>query len=137
MNSGSFRSIPLARKFLLSTCLERHLLSLRSSSMLNLSVLQDLSPSFYSLYCLSSSPCPPPLFLRLPLCRLLYVHQHLTLRQLSLSSSVFRGQWSFVSSPVYRSVLSALYHGNIPFHLPVCVGGPERIAGTLFNYLSA
>src|SRR6218665_137507 len=76
-------------------------------------------------YCLSSSPCPPPLFLRIPLCRLLYVHQHLTLRQ--LSSSVFRGQWSFVSSSVYRSVLSALYHGNIPFHLPVCVGGNDLL----------
>src|SRR6218665_880430 len=96
-------------------------------------------------YCLSSPPCPPPLFLRIPLCRLLYVHQHLTLRQLShfasyrISSSVFRGQWSFVSSSVYRSVLSALYHGNIPYHLPVCVGGPACIAGrpTPINYLSA
>src|SRR6218665_2748094 len=58
MSSGSFRSIPLARKFLLSTCLERHLLSLRSSSILNLSVLQDVSPYFYSLLSILSSLSP-------------------------------------------------------------------------------
>src|SRR6218665_3191869 len=84
-SSFSFRSMPLARKFLLSDLLS-NLLSLRissasikCSSMLNLSVLQSLSPSFY--YCLFSPPCPPPLFLRIPLRLLLYVHQHLTLLQ--------------------------------------------------------
>src|SRR6218665_1429122 len=80
----SFRSMPLARKFLLSDLLSNLLsvcASIKFSSVLNLSVLQALSPSLY--YCLSSPPCPPPPFLRISLCRLLYVHQHLTLHQLS------------------------------------------------------
>src|SRR6218665_1463665 len=91
-NSGSsFRSMPLARKFLLSDLLS-NLLSLRSSgtsikfsSMLNLSVLQALSPSFY--YSLSSPPCPSslPAYSSIPT---VIVHQHLTLRQ--LSNFVFR-----------------------------------------------
>src|SRR6218665_456262 len=60
--------MPLARKFLLSTCPEKHLLSLRSSSTLNLAVLQALSLSFYSLlYLLSSlSPSSFPAFSPLP-----------------------------------------------------------------------
>src|SRR6218665_1381647 len=119
MNSGSFRSIPLARKFLLSTCLERHLLSLRSSSMLNLSVLQVVSPSFYSLLSLLSSLSPSPFSFVFPSAFCYTSISTLLYARLRISSSVFRGQWSFVSSPVYRSVLSALYHGNIPFHLPV------------------
>src|SRR6218665_3504515 len=68
---SSFRSMPLARKFLLSDLLSLRIssASIKFSSMLNISVLQALSPSFY--YCLSSPPCPPPLFLRIPLCLLL------------------------------------------------------------------
>src|SRR6218665_1113937 len=61
--------MPLARKFLLSTCPERHLLPLRSTSTLNLSVLQALmSPSFYSLLSLLSSlsPCSFPAYSPLP-----------------------------------------------------------------------
>src|SRR6218665_2796526 len=136
MNSGSFRSIPLARKFLLSTCLERHLLSLRSSSMLNLSVLQDLSPSFYSLLSLLSSLSPSSFPAYSPLPSVIrpsapYSPPAIAFRLPSLED---KGR---LSPPLSGQIgaFFAAYHGNIPFHLPVCVGGPASITGTPFNYL--
>src|SRR6218665_2419445 len=114
--------MPLAIKFLLSTCPERHLLSLRSSSTLNISVIQALSPSSIA-YCLSSPTVSPLLLVPLliscvfpsavcytSISTLLYASYR-------ISSSVFRGQGSFVS-PVHRSVLS-LYLCPLPWKYPI------------------
>src|SRR6218665_3145972 len=129
--------MPLARKFLLSDLLS-NLLSLRISSasikfssILNLSVLQPLSPSSGLLLSLLSSCVFPSAVRYTSISTLLYARY-------SISSSVFTGQGSFVSSPVSTDWCFLCRLGlpwKYPFHLPVCVGGNACITGTPFTYL--
>ena len=142
-NSGSsYRSMPLARKCLLSDLLANLLAlrissaSIKLSSMLNLSVLQALSPSFYSLLSLLSSLPPSSFPAYSPLPSVIRPSAPCSTSAIAfrLRSLEDKGRLSPPLS-LQIGVFFAAYHGNIPFHLPLCVGGPACITGTPFNYL--
>src|SRR6218665_3394505 len=144
MSGCSFRSIPLTRKFLLSTCLERHLLSLRSSFMLNISVLQDLSPSFYSLLSLLSSLSPSSFPAYSPLPSAIHPSAPYSTPAIAfrLPSLEDNGRLSPPLSTDRCCLPSTMEisHFTCPYAsvVLVCVGGPACIAGrpTPINYLS-